>query len=79
MGLEVPPEYEGTGTSFLASIVVVEELAKVDPSVSALVDIHNTLVVALLLKVGSEDQKKKYLPLLSRKYVSKYSDIQVKS
>lgn len=70
MGLEVPTEYEGTGTSFLASMLVVEELAKVDPSVSALVDIHNTLVVALLVKVGSEEQKKKYLPLLSRKYVS---------
>uniref|UniRef100_A0A1B6JQ28 Short/branched chain specific acyl-CoA dehydrogenase, mitochondrial n=1 Tax=Homalodisca liturata TaxID=320908 RepID=A0A1B6JQ28_9HEMI len=68
MGLEVPTEYEGTGTSFLASMLVVEELAKVDPSVSALVDIHNTLVNALLIKVGSEEQKKKYLPLLSRKY-----------
>jgi len=68
MGLEVPTEYEGTGTGFLASMLVVEELAKVDPSVSALVDIHNTLVNALLIKVGSEEQKKKYLPLLSRKY-----------
>ncbi|XP_054289200.1 short/branched chain specific acyl-CoA dehydrogenase, mitochondrial [Macrosteles quadrilineatus] len=68
MGLEVPTEYEGTGTGFLASMLVVEELAKVDPSVSALVDIHNTLVNALIIKVGSEEQKKKYLPLLSRKY-----------
>lgn len=72
MGLEVPTEYEGTGTGFLASMLVVEELAKVDPSVSALVDIHNTLVNALIIKVGSEEQKKKYLPLLSRKYVSLY-------
>lgn len=75
MGLEVPTEYEGTGTSFLASMLVVEELAKVDPSISALVDIHNTLVVALLVKVGSEEQKKKYLPLLSRKYVSSSNEI----
>lgn len=70
MGLEVPTEYEGTGCGFLASMLVVEELAKVDASVSALVDIHNTLVNSLIIKVGSEEQKKKYLPLLSRKYVS---------
>lgn len=70
MGLEVPEEYEGTGTGFLSSMLVVEELAKVDASVSTLVDVHNTLVVALLLKVGSEEQKKKYLPMLSRTTVS---------
>lgn len=70
MGLEVPEEYEGTGTGFLSSIIVIEELAKVDASISVCVDIQNTLVEAIILKVGSEEQKRKYLPMLARTTVS---------
>ena len=51
MGLEVPVEYEGTGCNFLTTILAVEELSKVDASVGALVDIHNTLVNSLIKKV----------------------------
>lgn len=66
MGLEVDTKYEGTGTTFLSAILVIEEIAKIDPSVSALVDIHNTLVNTLVQKYGSEEQKMAYLPRLSR-------------
>ena len=51
MGLEVPVEYEGTGCNFLATILAVEELSKVDGAIGALVDIHNTLVNSLIKKV----------------------------
>lgn len=51
MGLEVPAEYDGTGCNFLSTILAVEELSKVDASVGALVDIHNTLVNSLIKKV----------------------------
>lgn len=40
-------------------------LKKVDPSVAAFVDIHNTLVNNLMMKIGNEKQKEKYLPILS--------------
>lgn len=52
MGLEVPVEYEGTGCNFMTTILAVEELSKVDGSVGALVDIHNTLVNSLIKKVN---------------------------
>ncbi|KAK6756402.1 hypothetical protein RB195_014674 [Necator americanus] len=61
MGIEVPEEYGGPGTSFFDSILVIEELAKVDPSVSVFVDVQNTLVVPLILQHGTEEQKQKYL------------------
>lgn len=70
MGIEVEPDLGGSGCNFLTTILVVEELSKVDPAVAAFVDIHNTLVVSLMMKVGSEEQKKKYLPKLAQEYVS---------
>src|SRR6056297_620255 len=44
MGIEVPEEYGGAGSSFFNSILAIEELAFVDPSVSVCVDVQNTLV-----------------------------------
>lgn len=69
MGIEIPSEYNGTGCNFLTTVCIVEELSKVDPSVAALVDIHNTLVNSIMIKLGNEEQKKKYLPLLANKWV----------
>ena len=44
MGVEIPQEYDGTGASFLAACLVVEELAKVDAAVAVMCDVQNTLV-----------------------------------
>ena len=66
MGLETDPEYGGSGMNFMGSIIAIEELAKVDPSVSVMVDVQNTLVNIGIRKWGSEFIKKKYLPLLAQ-------------
>lgn len=65
MGIEIGAEYGGTGSSFFSSILVIEELAKVDPSVSVLCDIQNTLINTLLTNLGTEEQKQHYLPRLA--------------
>lgn len=65
MGIEVDTDYDGSGASFMAAILAVEELAKVDPAVSAVVDVHNTLAVTVIKNWGTEAQKKKYLPRLA--------------
>lgn len=67
MGIQTPSEYGGSECNFMTSMLVVEELSKVDASVGAYVDIHNTLVNNLLLKVGNDEQKSKYLPILAQK------------
>lgn len=67
MGIETPSEFGGSECNFMTSMLVVEELSKVDASVGAYVDIHNTLVNNLMLKVGNEAQKAKYLPILAQK------------
>jgi len=65
MGVEIPEKYGGAGMNFTSAIVGIEELAKVDPSVSVMVDVHNTLVITGLLKWGSEEIKKEWLPKLA--------------
>lgn len=67
MGVEIEPEYGGSGLSFMSSIIVVEEIAKVDPALSVYVDIQNTLINALIRKIGTPEQKSHYLPLLAQK------------
>jgi alkylation response protein AidB-like acyl-CoA dehydrogenase len=73
MGIEVPEEYGGVGSSFFNSIVAIEELSRVDPSVGVLVDVHNTLVDNCMGRWGTEDQKKKYLPRLCKDTVGAYA------
>ncbi|RIA84097.1 acyl-CoA dehydrogenase/oxidase [Glomus cerebriforme] len=69
MGIETETEYGGTGSGFLAAILVVEELAKVDPSISVICDVQNTLVNTLLRKYGNDFVKEKYLPQLATEKV----------
>ncbi|XP_038071103.1 short/branched chain specific acyl-CoA dehydrogenase, mitochondrial-like [Patiria miniata] len=72
MGTEIPESYGGPGASFFQSNIIVEELAKVDPSIAVCNDIHNTLIVTLFLKYGTEDQKNKYLPMLMADQVGSF-------
>ncbi|KAL9099581.1 MAG: hypothetical protein Q9163_004938 [Psora crenata] len=65
MGIEIPEEYGGAGMNFTAGIVGIEELARVDPSVSVLVDVHNTLVNTAIMKYGTNESKRKWLPQLA--------------
>ncbi|KAF2839260.1 putative short/branched chain specific acyl-CoA dehydrogenase [Patellaria atrata CBS 101060] len=72
MGIEIPEEYGGAGMNFTAAIVAIEELARVDPSVSVMCDVHNTLVNTAVLKYGSEAIKKKWLPRLATDTVGSF-------
>ena len=73
MGIEVPESLGGCEAGFFQSILLIEELAAVDPSASVLVDVHNTLVNAALLRWGSEEQRDRYLPLLARNTVGAFA------
>ncbi|EMC98728.1 hypothetical protein BAUCODRAFT_31007 [Baudoinia panamericana UAMH 10762] len=72
MGIEIPEKYGGAGMNFTAAIVGIEELARVDPSVSVLVDVHNTLVNTVLLKYGTEESRAKWLPKLATNTVGSF-------
>jgi len=63
-GMTVPEQYGGSGMDMLSFIIAVEELARVDSSQAATVAAHETLGIWPILKYGTEEQKKCYLPKL---------------
>ncbi|GAD92836.1 conserved hypothetical protein [Paecilomyces variotii No. 5] len=65
MGVEIPEEFGGAGMNFTAAIVAIEELARVDPSVSVMVDVHNTLVNTAFTKYGDANTQRLWLPKLA--------------
>jgi butyryl-CoA dehydrogenase/short/branched chain acyl-CoA dehydrogenase len=73
MGVETPEEYGGAGASFFTAIIGVEELSRVDPSVGVLMDVQNTLVNNAVIRWGSAEQKRKYLPRLASDTVGAYA------
>lgn len=65
MGMTWPEDLGGAGLSELEAIAVIEELAKVDPSVALTVASHNSLCTGHIMLHGSDAQKKKYVPDLA--------------
>jgi alkylation response protein AidB-like acyl-CoA dehydrogenase len=72
MGIEVPEKYQGGGGSFFMSIVAIEQISRVDASAGVFMDVQNTLVNNALLRWATEEQKMKWLPILSNKKVGAY-------
>jgi alkylation response protein AidB-like acyl-CoA dehydrogenase len=73
MGIEIPDTLGGGGATFFHSVLAVEGLSRVDPSIGVLVDVQNTLVINALLRWGSEDIKRRYLPKLAGNTVGAYA------
>jgi alkylation response protein AidB-like acyl-CoA dehydrogenase len=73
MGIEVPESYGGSGGRFFHSVLAVEELSRVDPSVGVLVDVQNTLFINALLRWGNDEVKRKYLPKVTASTVGAYA------
>jgi alkylation response protein AidB-like acyl-CoA dehydrogenase len=73
MGIEIPESHGGSGGSFFHAVLAVEELSRVDPSIGVLVDVQNTLVINALLRWGSDDIKRRYLPRLAAGTVGAYA------
>ena len=73
MAIEIPEAYGGAGATFFHSVLAVEELSRVDPSIGVLVDVQNTLVVNAFLRWGSDDLKRRCLPRLAARSVGAYA------
>lgn len=73
MSIAIAENYGGQGGSFLQSVLAIEELAKVDPSASVIVDVQNTLVSNAIERWATADQKQRYLPRLASEAVGSYA------
>ena len=72
MGIETPTELGGSGLTFFHSLLAIEELARVDPAVSVVVDVHSTLVNNSFYRYASDDLKKQFLPTLATESIGSF-------
>ncbi len=73
MGIEIPEAYGGSGGRFFHAVLAVEELSRVDPSIGVFVDVQNTLVINAILRFGSDETKRRWLPALASGTVGAYA------
>jgi alkylation response protein AidB-like acyl-CoA dehydrogenase len=73
MSIEIPEQFGGGAGTFFEAILAVEELSRVDASAGVIVDVQNTLVNNALLRWGSDEQKKRYLPKMATETVGAYA------
>lgn len=66
MGMMVKPEYGGSGMDTVSYVLAMEEISKVDASVSVCMSVNNSLVCYGLQEYGTEEQKQKYLVPLAQ-------------
>src|SRR6187200_172978 len=72
MSVEVPESFGGAGGTFFHSVLAVESLSRVDPSVGVLVDVQNTLVINAVMRWGTDEIKRKYLPKFATSMIGAY-------
>lgn len=65
LGVIFPEELGGSGMSYVEYAIVIEELARVDPSFALIVAAHNSLCTNHIFVAGDEEQRRKYIPKLA--------------
>jgi len=66
MGMTIDPKYDGGGMDTVSYVLAVEEISKIDSSVSVIMSVNNSLICCTIEKFGTEEQKEKYLKPLAR-------------
>ena len=66
LGTIIPTEYGGAGLDTVSYAIVVEEISRKCASTGVITSVHNSLVAWPIMKYGTEEQKKKYLPILAK-------------
>ncbi|HRE38568.1 MAG TPA: acyl-CoA dehydrogenase family protein, partial [Chitinophagaceae bacterium] len=66
LGMMVDPQYGGAGMDTISYVLAMEEISKIDASVSVCMSVNNSLVCYGLQEYGTEEQKQKYLVPLAQ-------------
>ncbi len=66
MGMLAPPDYDGAGSDSIAYASALEQIAWGDGSCSTIMSVHNSVGYMPILKFGTEEQKRRFVPLLAR-------------
>jgi alkylation response protein AidB-like acyl-CoA dehydrogenase len=66
MGMMVDPKYGGSGMDTISYVLAIEEISKIDASISVAMSVNNSLVCWGLENFANEEQKQKYLVPLAK-------------
>lgn len=66
LGMLVDPKYDGGGMDTVSYVLAMEEISKIDSSVSVIMSVNNSLVCYGIEAYGNEEQKEKFLKPLAR-------------
>jgi len=66
LGIIIPTEYGGAGLDTISYAIVIEEISRKCASTGVITSVHNSLVSWPIMKYGTDEQKKKYLPILAK-------------
>ena len=66
LGMLLPEEYDGLGLDTRSYLMALEEISAADASVGVLMSVHNSLPTQMILKYGSEEQRRRFLPRMAR-------------
>jgi alkylation response protein AidB-like acyl-CoA dehydrogenase len=66
LGMLIPEEFEGLGVDTSTYLLALEEIAVIDASTAVLMSVHNSLPTQMILRFGTDEQKKRFLPAMAR-------------
>lgn len=66
LGMTIPEEFDGAEMDPVSYALAIEEISRGDASCGVIMSIHNSLVCELILKFGTDEQKRRFLPRLAR-------------
>jgi len=73
LGMNVPEEWGGLGYDSRTVSMVIEEIARVSPSLAIMVSVHNSVGAYPIYAFGTDEQRRKYLPRLTSGAVGAFS------
>ena len=66
LGMLLPEEYDGLGLDTTSYLLALEEIAAADASTAVMMSVHNSLPTQMILRFGTEEQKRRFLPPMAR-------------
>ena len=65
IGMSIPEEYGGGGADPISYLLLIEELGRGDANVRSIVSVHLGLVAGVIARMGTEEQKQRWLPQMA--------------
>ncbi len=73
LGMSVPEEWGGLGYDTRTIVLVLEEIARVSAALAIMISVHNSVGALPILRFGSDEQKRRFLPRLATKELGAFS------